>query len=186
MAAGDPYKLLGVGHEADPEAIKRAYRRLVLALHPDSADRFRAVREAYELLSDPMRRRLYDQRSARERIRPSRAAKTAPPLRRRAPFDAVGGSFSHPTPLDEFLDHFISDAVGFAPASATPARTLRMEVVLSPEEALTGVRLPIDVPIVGERIWLDIAPGVRGGERRQVQVAGAEVDLVLDIRVEVD
>lgn len=192
MAAGDPYKVLGVRRGADSEAIKRAYRRLVLTLHPDTApepdaDRFRDVREAYELLSDPARRRLYDQRSARERIRPARAAATAPPLRRRAPFDPFSEPFPHPAPLDEFLDHFVSDITGFAPARAISARRLRMEIVLSPQEAGTGVRLPIDLPILGERIWIDIVRGVRGGERRQIELSGPGTEnLVLDIRLEVD
>jgi DnaJ-class molecular chaperone len=182
--------VLGVGREADPEAIKRAYRRLVLALHPDSApepnaDRFRAVREAYELLSDPVRRRLYDQRSARERIKPARAAETAPPLRRRALFGPVDEPFSHPNPLEDFFDYFMSDFVGYAPASEARALRLRVEIILSLEEADMGGRLPIYLPILGERIWLDIPPGVRGGERRRVQVTDAEVDLMLDIRLEV-
>lgn len=190
MAAEDPYKILGVGHGADSEAIKRAYRRLVLTLHPDTApepdaDRFRAVREAYELLSDPGRRRLYDQRSARQRISPARVHEAAPPLRWRAPFDPSGEPFSHPAPLDEFLDRLVSGITGFAPASATSARRLRIAIVLSPEEARTGVRLPIDLPILGERIWIDIAPGVRGGERRQIRAAGVDVNLVLEMTLEV-
>jgi molecular chaperone DnaJ len=65
----DLYDLLGVRPDADVDDIKRAYRRLARRLHPDinpgdavAAVRFRAVVEAYETLSDPVRRLEYDQR----------------------------------------------------------------------------------------------------------------------------
>ena len=62
----DYYELLGVSRDASHADIKRAFRRLARELHPDvspdpEADRrFRAVAEAYEVLSDPNRRATYD------------------------------------------------------------------------------------------------------------------------------
>jgi DnaJ-class molecular chaperone len=55
----DPYLVLGVARGADGTQLRRAYRRLVLALHPDlardpaSAERFREVQRAYEALAGP-------------------------------------------------------------------------------------------------------------------------------------
>ena len=62
------YERLGVTRSADPDSLRQAFRRLSKAVHPDTtrlpakdaARQFRLLREAYEQLADPRRRRLYD------------------------------------------------------------------------------------------------------------------------------
>lgn len=63
----DYYDVLGVDKRADAKAIKRAYRTKARALHPDvnkddpdAANRFKDVNEAYEVLSDPEKRKMFD------------------------------------------------------------------------------------------------------------------------------
>lgn len=64
--AVDYYAMLGVSREASPDDIKRAYRKLARELHPDvnqdpdSQERFKEVTAAYEVLSDPEKRQMYD------------------------------------------------------------------------------------------------------------------------------
>ena len=62
----DLYRVLGVERDADPDRIKKAYKRLVRQYHPDvnkspgAADRFQEIKKAYEVLSDPEDRKMYD------------------------------------------------------------------------------------------------------------------------------
>ncbi len=70
MAKRDYYDILGVAKNASEEDIKKAYRKLAMKHHPDrnqgddakkSEDKFKEVKEAYEMLSDGQKRAAYDQ-----------------------------------------------------------------------------------------------------------------------------
>src|SRR5690349_14591923 len=64
--AKDYYGILGVNKDAGPDDIKRAYRRLARELHPDvnpdpaAQERFKEINAAYEVLSDPRKREMFD------------------------------------------------------------------------------------------------------------------------------
>ncbi len=65
MEFQDYYKTLGVERNADTATIKKAYRKLAGRYHPDKPDgdenKFKAISEAYEVLSDDKKRAMYDQ-----------------------------------------------------------------------------------------------------------------------------
>lgn len=84
----DPYRVLGVPRDADLPAIKQAFRERALKCHPDraaageedaAADEFVRVRAAFDVLSDPERRRRYDaqRRTERGSRRPRRSASSS-------------------------------------------------------------------------------------------------------------
>jgi molecular chaperone DnaJ len=68
MSKRDYYEVLGVARTATDAELKKAYRRLAMKYHPDrnpndqeAEERFKEVKEAYEVLTDPQRRAMYDQ-----------------------------------------------------------------------------------------------------------------------------
>lgn len=67
MSKRDYYEVLGLGKEASPEEIKKAYRKLARQYHPDvnkevnAEEKFKEVKEAYDVLSDTQKKSMYDQ-----------------------------------------------------------------------------------------------------------------------------
>ncbi len=134
----DYYEVLNVARTAGAEEIRRAYRRLALKYHPDNykgdkaeaEGRFKELAEAYEVLSDPQKRQLYD--------RYGHAG-----LRGAGVHDFTNMGFGDI--LSMFQDIFgLGGLGGYAGRRAERGYDLETEIELSLEEVATGVERTLE------------------------------------------
>ena len=102
----DYYAALGVRRDANADEIKMAFRRLARELHPDvnpdlvTQERFKEITQAYEVLSDPDKRQMYD--LGRDAVRWRRLVRWRRPVRwwlvQPSPQRALGGGRVSPKP----------------------------------------------------------------------------------------
>jgi molecular chaperone DnaJ len=132
----DYYEVLGVSRDCPPEELKRSFRKLAMELHPDrnpnnaeAEARFKEAAEAYQVLSDPQRRRSYD-------------------MFGQAGVAGAGGAggfegFGFGDIFDAF---FGSGFSGRGQTRNTRGSDLRYDLTISFEEAYHGVETDIEVP----------------------------------------
>jgi DnaJ-class molecular chaperone len=159
MATRNYYALLGISATASTRDIQEAFRTLAKRLHPDlggeqDAPDFREVLEAYQILSDPERRRRYNQA---HRFIPSGPAAPAEssvvdlglspeplvpePMSVRRDFHMVRPSG------EALVERFRRNFTGLGIPKGERLESLSIEVVLSAEEAQRGGSLRIAVPV---------------------------------------
>jgi molecular chaperone DnaJ len=134
VAAKDFYAILGVPRSADDAALKKAYRNLARAYHPDrnpgdkkAEERFKEVSEAYSVLSDPEKRTQYDR------------------------FGTVGatgvGDAGFGTIFEDLFEGFFGGGErGRGRTRARRGDDLRYDLELSLEEAAKGLETKLQVP----------------------------------------
>ncbi len=168
----DPYEILGVARDASDEEIKRAFRALAKALHPDAspgdaeaAERFKAVAAAYELLSDPERRPEHDsggwRRGYADGFGPSGGWRPGDEEFVRDVNDRTGER-----PIDLFGD-IAGNRRGrvFGAASTSmmlPGEDLAETLRISIKDAETGATRAIDL-VTGAQVEITVAPGTESG-----------------------
>jgi len=144
----DFYQTLGVGKSSPPEEIKRAYRKLARLYHPDAnpgdqtkAEKFKEISEAYSVLSDPERRKEYDDV---RRLVESGGYRHFP-----GAGSGHGGPFGGQVNLEDLLGGMggFGDLFGRAgrQAGASRGADLTAELRLTFEESLEGVTKSIAV-----------------------------------------
>jgi curved DNA-binding protein len=170
----DYYQRLSVSKSASAEEIKSAYRRLARKHHPDfnpgnkkAEEEFKAITEAFEVLSDPKKRQAYDQ------FGPDGAKAGFDPTRGRggqsAPFDFSSAQGFGVDLESIFGEMFGQQARGRARASASrPGGDLTMSMHISLADAVGGVERTVTVQ--GKRLTVMIPAGVDTGSK--VRVAG--------------
>ena len=148
----DYYEVLGVSKTATDEEIKKAYRKLALKYHPDynpgdksAEEKFKEINEAHEVLSDPEKRKRYDQFGFAG-VDPNYAASQG------AGAGGFGGGFGGVDLGDIFGDIFGGGFGGFAGSSARSnpnaprkGQDIRVRITLSFDEAVHGCKKNITI-----------------------------------------
>lgn len=190
----DYYQILGVSRTADKAEIDKAYRRLARKYHPDlnpddkdAKRKFQQVQRAYEVLSDPEKRKLYDRYGAAfETVGAGAGAGAQAGGRRTWQWQAGGPQFEFAAgDLDELLRGF--GAFGFgdifeqmaAARAGTRARRppqpgldRQVEIEIPFQVAVVGGEHSIYLPETGETVMLKIPAGIEEGQKLRVRGKG--------------
>lgn len=143
MAKEDFYKLLGVNKNASDAEIKKSYRRLAMKFHPDrntddpatAEKKFKEIKEAYEILSDPKKRSAYDQ-FGHAGVDPSMGGQ---------------GGYSGAEGFGDIFGDVFGDIFGGGGRQRSNVQRgsdLRYNLELSLEEAVAGTDTKIRVPVL--------------------------------------
>jgi curved DNA-binding protein len=188
MTYKDYYKDLGVGKTATSAEIKKAYRKLANKYHPDknngektAEEKFKVISEAYEVLSDPVKRKKYDQFGAD--WKQYEAAGAQPGGFNWSKYTSGRGGQTHRTSMSESDSMFTDEGVGdlfemlFGQRSGqqrgkrsvvVKGEDLETETTLSLEEAYNGTTRLIQLN--DQTIKVTIKPGV--ADQQILRIAG--------------
>ncbi|HMM10728.1 MAG TPA: J domain-containing protein [Bacteroidales bacterium] len=176
MEYKDYYKILGVDKSASPDAIKKQYRKLAKQYHPDrnqgdkaAEEKFKSISEAYEVLSDPAKRKKYDELGANwkqyEQTYQSYGQHYGTRNARKSHESDFESIFGGGHGFSDFFEAFFGSGFsGFeqAPRAARKGSNISAEMQISLEEAMKGAtRL---VRIGDQSLKVTIKPGTKDGQ----------------------
>lgn len=183
----DYYAILGVPPDADEQTIKKAYRKLARQYHPDvnpgdknAENRFKEINEAYEALSNPERRKKYDQlREQYQRWQQYggrgefdwgqwQAAPGQTVYTYTVSPEDLEDLFGGDSPFSDFFGTIFGQPRAEAARGPRRGRDLELTVEITLEEAFRGTTRSLQVG--ARRIEAKIPPGARTGTR--VRLAG--------------
>jgi DnaJ-class molecular chaperone len=180
----DYYEVLGAGRNASQPEIKKSYRRLARKYHPDvnprdpsAEERFKQIQEAYKVLSDPEKRKLYDHQGY---YRDGQQT---------APGDGFQASGFEPSSFGDILSNLFRGGSAWG-SSARPTRgqDLEYSIEIPFLDAIRGTQTRI--PANHRNLRVKIPAGVKTGSRIRLPgkgeaavFGGAPGDLFLVVRV---
>jgi DnaJ-class molecular chaperone len=190
-AKKDPYEVLGVARDVDADSIRKTYRKLARQYHPDlnpgdqaAEERFKDISMAYEVLSDPEKRRNYDEFgeiALEQGFDAEKARKAREAFGERFGFaggQQGGGSAEFQFGgIDDLLGRFFGGGRGEPGGLRMRGPDLETELELDFLEAVRGCEKPLRLSRPGadggtstETVTIRIPPGV--DERGRLRVAG--------------
>jgi curved DNA-binding protein len=211
--AEDLYAVLGVPKGADEATIKKTYRRLAKALHPDrnagdskAEARFKTVNHAFEVLSDPKKRKLYDEFGEdglregfdADKVRAYRQWSTQQGARGGGGAsrggvrleDLFGGGGAQGGDFTDILGDLFSGGRR-KPRGPIPGGDLQASVTIEFAAAVRGTMVELRTQAAGDPVSVRIPQGADEGSRVRIAGHGAPSpnggppgDLLLDIHVE--
>jgi curved DNA-binding protein len=190
MEYKDYYKILGVDKRASEREIKKAYRKLARRYHPDvnpnhkqAEEKFKAINEAYQVLSDPQKRQKYDQLGANYFRWQQQGGdprgfdwsqwSTGQPGGARVEYGDLNDLFGAGN-FSDFFQSIFGGAGGTQqrhsgrPWNRQKGRDYEKPIEITLEQAAHGTQRLLSPD--GERITVKIPPGVKTGSK--VRVAG--------------
>lgn len=196
----DYYSILGVSKSASPDDIKKAFRKLARQYHPDvnpgdkvAEAKFKEVNEAHEVLSDPDKRKKYDQYGQYWR-QAEQAGAAGAGAGGRSPFNTSGFEdfeFGRYDNFEEFINDLLGRASGYGRTTSDPFGNYRTStgyryddrtasagvnldteasITLTFAEAFNGVEKRLSVG--NEQINVRIPPGAKPGTKIRVRGKG--------------
>jgi curved DNA-binding protein len=183
MQYKDYYATLGVNRNAEPEEVKRAYRKLARKYHPDvseeknAEDKFKEVQEAYEVLRDTDKRAAYDQLGRDYRS----GQQFRPPPDWSQRFGQPGNQrFADNKGFSDFFSTLFGGASGGAPPEAD-AGYLELTV----EEAFAGIKRRVGLNEGGRSSSVDVLvpAGVTDGQSLRVSRPGGRPSLLFRVKL---
>lgn len=187
MEYKDYYKTMGVAKNATTEEIKKAFRKLAVKYHPDknpgdkkAEEKFKEIAEANEVLSDPEKRKKYDELGAnwkeyeQQQAAYNNQAGSRGRSQRGFNVEDFGGGESN---FSDFFESIFGGGGGFGGSGRRPTRPakghdLQTEMDISLEEAFHGG--PKQISLNGQLLKLSLQPGIREGQVIRLKGKGAE------------
>ena len=196
--ASDYYAVLGLEKNANADQVKKAYRKLALKYHPDknpddkkAEERFKEISEAYAVLSDPEKKKQYDQygdAAFHQRF-------SQEDIFRNADFGDIFREFGFSGGGDDIFSQLFGGRSSHHRPRPRKGQDFLMRITIPFRQAILGGERRVDIDRGGqtEQLQVRIPPGVEPGQKLRIsgkggssQNGGPTGDLMLEISITKD